>query len=148
MAALAKSGRFDCLLIESTGISEPLPVAETFTFDLDDEEEEVEEEGSDVSEERKEEEEEEEAGDGREAATDGERTSSVVPASLRDVARLDSMVTVVDGFNFLKDLGSTTSLAQLGAQVRKHKQGNCKYCNCSLAQHGIIAYWPSILSLV
>ncbi|WP_049722371.1 zinc metallochaperone GTPase ZigA [Gilvimarinus polysaccharolyticus] len=30
--ALAESGKFDYLLIESTGISEPLPVAETFTF--------------------------------------------------------------------------------------------------------------------
>ena len=29
---LAEEGRFDYLLIESTGISEPLPVAETFTF--------------------------------------------------------------------------------------------------------------------
>ncbi|MDX1962627.1 MAG: zinc metallochaperone GTPase ZigA [Pirellulales bacterium] len=32
VAALARDGRFDYLLIESTGISEPLPVAETFTF--------------------------------------------------------------------------------------------------------------------
>ena len=32
VAALAKEGRFDYLLIESTGISEPAPVADTFTF--------------------------------------------------------------------------------------------------------------------
>jgi G3E family GTPase len=29
---LAREGRFDYLLIETTGISEPLPIAETFTF--------------------------------------------------------------------------------------------------------------------
>ena len=32
VAKLAREGRFDYLLIESTGISEPMPVAETFTF--------------------------------------------------------------------------------------------------------------------
>ncbi len=36
VAALAKEGRFDYLLIESTGISEPAPVADTFTFALGD----------------------------------------------------------------------------------------------------------------
>lgn len=33
IARLAREGRFDYLLIESTGISEPMPVAETFTFE-------------------------------------------------------------------------------------------------------------------
>ncbi|MDB2526544.1 GTP-binding protein [Mariniblastus sp.] len=36
VAALAKEGRFDYLLIESTGISEPAPVADTFTFAIGD----------------------------------------------------------------------------------------------------------------
>ena len=68
--ALAKAGRFDYLLIESTGISEPLPVAETFTF--------ADENG----------------------------------VSLSDVATLDTMVTVVDAVNFLRDYDTAKSLQE------------------------------------
>lgn len=68
VARLAEEGRFDYLLIESTGISEPLPVAETFTFE--------DEEGR----------------------------------SLSQLAELDTMVTVVDAGNFMKDFGSWDDL--------------------------------------
>ncbi|MGE0423994.1 MAG: zinc metallochaperone GTPase ZigA [Reyranellaceae bacterium] len=69
---LATQGRFDYLMIESTGISEPMPVAATFDF----------------------------------RDEDGE--------SLADVARLDTMVTVVDAFNFLRDYASTGFLRDRG----------------------------------
>ncbi|TIO08354.1 zinc metallochaperone GTPase ZigA [Mesorhizobium sp.] len=73
--ALAEQGRFDYLLIESTGISEPLPVAATFDF-------------------------RDENGD-----------------SLADVARLDTMVTVVDALNLLKDYSSSDFLRQRGQSL-------------------------------
>jgi len=72
---LAKENRFDYLLIETTGISEPLPVAETFTF--------ADDEG----------------------------------VSLGDVAKLDTMVTIVDGYNFLKDYSSQEMLSQRGESL-------------------------------
>ena len=74
---LAKENRFDYLLIESTGISEPLPVAETFTF----------------------------AGD------DG--------SSLSDVAQLDTMVTVVDGYNWLRDWDAAQTLKERGEALNE-----------------------------
>jgi len=72
---LAQEGRFDYLVIESTGISEPLPVAETFTF-------------------------EDEAGQ-----------------SLSHIARLDTMVTVVDAANFLNDYEQANSLQETGESL-------------------------------
>ena len=66
---LAKENRFDYLLIESTGISEPIPVAQTFTF-VD------EESGIDLS----------------------------------KFSYVDTMVTVVDGYNFYKDFCSSDTL--------------------------------------
>jgi len=72
---LAKEGKFDYLVVESTGISEPLPVAETFTF--------ADENG----------------------------------VSLSDVARLDTMVTVVDAVNFLRDYEEANSLQEAGESL-------------------------------
>lgn len=69
VSILAKEGRFDYLLIESTGISEPIPVAQTFSFDT------------------------------------GEAL-----LNLSDITRLDTMVTVVDAFNFFKDFGSADTV--------------------------------------
>jgi len=80
VARLAHAGRFDQLVIESTGISEPLPVAETFTFEDE---------------------------DGR---------------SLNTVARLDTMVTVVDAYNFLRDVGSRDSLQARGESLGAEDQ--------------------------
>ncbi|UCV16756.1 zinc metallochaperone GTPase ZigA [Quatrionicoccus australiensis] len=77
---LAREGRFDYLLIESTGIAEPLPVAETFTFRAEDD------------------------------------------TSLSDIARLDTMVTVVDGYNFLRDYSSQDYIADRGESLGEDDQ--------------------------
>ena len=69
---LAESGRFDALVIESTGIGEPLPVASTFEFRDEDDN------------------------------------------SLSDVARLDTMVTVVDAANLLANYSSHDFLRDRG----------------------------------
>lgn len=66
---LAKMNKFDYLLIESTGISEPIPVAQTFSFATGDE-----------------------------------------LYDLTELSKLDTMVTVVDAFNFFKDFGSADTI--------------------------------------
>lgn len=79
---LAEERRFDYLIIESTGISEPMPIAETFTFQ--------DEDGN----------------------------------SLSDVARLDTLVTVVDAKNFLSDFGGADTLAQRGLAAAEADERN------------------------
>ncbi|MEL7004504.1 MAG: GTP-binding protein, partial [Bacteroidota bacterium] len=70
---LAKMKKFDYLLIESTGISEPIPVAQTFSFATGDE-----------------------------------------LYDLTEISQLDTMVTVVDAFNFFKDFGSADTILTRG----------------------------------
>ncbi|MEA3122352.1 MAG: hypothetical protein QOH33_1930 [Paraburkholderia sp.] len=79
---LAGEGRFDAILIESTGIAEPMPIAETFTM--------TDENG----------------------------------VSLSEVARLDTMVTVVDALNFLRDYESPDALAERGLAVSEADDRN------------------------
>src|SRR5690554_4553883 len=74
---LSQEDRFDYLLIESTGIAEPLPVATTFDF----------------------------------RDENGE--------SLSDVSRLDTMVTVMDAANLLKDYSSRDFLRDRGETARE-----------------------------
>ncbi|MEL6703095.1 MAG: GTP-binding protein [Bacteroidota bacterium] len=75
VARLAEEGRFDAIVIESSGISEPLPVAETFTFE--------------------------------------DATGRV----LNEVARLDTMVTVVDAGNLLDEIDSVEQLRDRGLEA-------------------------------
>ncbi len=72
VSAFAKSGKYDYLLIEGTGIAEPLPIATTFEFRDEDD------------------------------------------FSLSDFTRLDTMVTVVDAANFIRDYGSREFLSERG----------------------------------
>jgi len=72
VASLAREGRFDYLVIESTGISEPLPVAETFDFRDDN--------GS----------------------------------TLSEISYLDTLVTVIDGPNFLREYRAAAELKTRG----------------------------------
>ncbi|WP_127127134.1 GTP-binding protein [Pseudoflavitalea rhizosphaerae] len=66
---LAREERFDYLLIESTGISEPLPVAQTFCYQ--------------------------------------DQANGI---DLRAISKLDTMVTVVDAFNFIRDYSTMDTL--------------------------------------
>jgi G3E family GTPase len=90
VAALARRGVFDYLVIESSGISEPMPIAETFTF----------EDQPDIH--------KHDHHNHHHHHLAGAKAKTVL--SLMDSARLDTMVTVVDCFNFLRNLRSVESV--------------------------------------
>ena len=77
VAQLARENKFDYLLIESTGISEPLPVAQTFAF------------------------------------------KDKLGQSLSSLARLDTMVTVVDCYNFMNDFKTSETLKDRNMGVQE-----------------------------
>lgn len=80
---LSEKGEFDYLIIESTGISEPIQVAETFTTEFADK----------LAEETKE--------AATEADANGEQAAAILAnGGLAKIARLDTCVTVIDCFNF------------------------------------------------
>ncbi len=117
VARLAREGRFDALLIESTGISEPMPVAETFTF------------------------------------------ADETGASLGDVARLDTMVTVIDASTFLAECDGVEDLNQRGIALSPQDDraivdllvDQVEFCDvaivnkCDLVDHETVARIESIV---
>ncbi|WP_028974438.1 GTP-binding protein [Spirochaeta cellobiosiphila] len=77
---IAEAGTHDYLVIESSGISEPLPVAATFTFPMED------------------------------------------GHSLRDIAQLDTMVTVIDAHNFIAEYNSNETLKDRQQEVSEYDE--------------------------
>ena len=87
VAKIASQG-FDYLIIESSGVSEPMPVVETFTF------------------------------------------QDATGMSLGDVARIDTLVTVVDGSKFLSELNTILSLRERGWHTTPEDQRTISHLLC------------------
>lgn len=111
---LAKAGRFDYLLIESTGIAEPMPIAETFTFRDED------------------------------------------GISLADIARLDTLVTVVDAVNFMRDYQEAQALKDINAELGEDDERNIadllveqiEFCNVLLISKADLVCSDELANLI
>ena len=92
LAGLAKQGEIDHIVVESTGVSEPLPIAQTFSAKITP----------------------------QEVQEDPAQKSPIEGlSSLNDVAHLHSLVTVVDCSTFLAHLESLENLTELGMATRE-----------------------------
>ena len=100
ISSLANTGKFDHLIIESTGISEPLPVAETFLY-------ENKEESEDINIQQ------------QKTTKIFDTDNNNVLDSLKEIAKIDTMVTVVDAVNFLQDMIDAEELSE---EIRASKE--------------------------
>ena len=94
LANLAASQLYDYCIIESSGISEPLPVAETFTFE-----------------------------------------DEVNGAKLEDIAKLDTMVTMVDGHAFTHELESVETLRTRNWHADEEDERTISHLLCDQVCH-------------
>ncbi|XP_059081595.1 zinc-regulated GTPase metalloprotein activator 1-like [Tigriopus californicus] len=135
LTRLALSNHFDAILIESTGVSEPQQVAETFTFDFEHDHDHDGEHDHDHEKEHpgQNDQDQEALSDKIKAQTEkrqdmleelGEALAQVgqvighKPHSLNDITRLDTCVTVIDCQAFSGDITSCTTLLE-----RYHEKG-------------------------
>ncbi|KEF51535.1 uncharacterized protein A1O9_12452 [Exophiala aquamarina CBS 119918] len=95
LARLARSGECDYVIIESTGISEPMQVAETFTEEFTQAMIQVAEEGN------------------MDNADDQKTLQEIAElGGLQKIAKLDTLVTVIDAFNFFLNFSTTDFISE------------------------------------
>lgn len=103
ISKMAATKAFDYLLIESTGVSDPIQVAELFADDADSVDGD---DGSNA--------EDSDAGDSQDGVTEGSEDDKDSEMQLRHVARLDTCVTVVDASSMMANLQSFATMRELG----------------------------------
>lgn len=143
--SLSEEGKYDCLVIESTGISEPLPVAQTFVMDVDEVEGDAKADEADGH------------GHGH-SHGHGHDDAHCDVNSLSNYATLDTMVTVVDTLNIFDVLSSLDTLADENNSVgmagntlveqKLQPQEVLSVGDAVEALSGADGYWPATIAEV